>query len=130
MVTESKANLKRTIAIDLDGVLAQYDGWQGEGTPIGEVIEGAKEFVQQLLDKDYDVLVYTARIRGTDRTATAFQVCAWIRMHMPEGVRCWTEVGKPIAIAYVDDRAVVCVPQASKTAFERALGQIRLLALK
>ena len=61
-VTKKDTGRKRgkTVCVDLDGVLAQYDGWQGLEN-IGDPVEGAREFMEDL-SKKYHVLVHTARV--------------------------------------------------------------------
>ena len=48
------------VSIDFDGVLSQYDGWQGEDVT-GKPIDGAKEFILSLIDSDYKPVVFTTR---------------------------------------------------------------------
>ena len=94
---------KKTVAVDLDGVLAQYSGFQGPDI-IEDPIPGADEFLKQLAGK-YVVIVHTAR-----QTETAVH---WLEKHglldFVDGVNyCQinNRAGKPVAIAYIDDRAI------------------------
>lgn len=51
---------KKCIGVDLDGTLLTYNGWVGPkvfGTPM----KGAIEWVEKLLRKGIDVVVFTAR---------------------------------------------------------------------
>lgn len=161
---------KKTVCVDLDGVLAQYDGWKGDDI-IGDAIPGAHDFVRRLMEFSI-VSVFTTRISVTLRPVPAgfsprptleipnlelhpsdqwalelgSRIYDWLAKHdFPEGVAVWLGHGKPIAAAYVDDRAVVCRPQdgdlmtgkmseASKmetlehvSAFEAALQRCRYL---
>lgn len=50
---------KRTIALDFDGVLHRYDGWQGG--KIQGPIDGAREAVEKLLARGHEVVVFTTR---------------------------------------------------------------------
>lgn len=53
------------IGVDLDGTLAQYDGWVGIehiGEPIPEMVERVKLW----LDEGYDVRIFTARVAETN----------------------------------------------------------------
>ena len=54
---------KYNVVVDLDGVLAEYHGWQGE-EHIGAPIKGAREFLEEL-GKRYRIVVATARINST-----------------------------------------------------------------
>lgn len=111
------ASPKKTVCVDLDGVLARYEGWKGEDH-FGEPLPGAVEFTRRLAEYAR-VVVFTTRCKadlgGRPAGATpedlAATVRAWLDRH---GFACdevYTGQGKPIAAAYVDDRAVACVPQ-------------------
>jgi len=52
--------MKRTIAIDFDGVIHKYSkGWQ-DGSIYDDVVEGAWEAIIELL-KEYNVFIFTSR---------------------------------------------------------------------
>ena len=123
---------KPTVAVDLDGVLAQYDGkWRGVES-IGEPIPGAVEFTQEL-SKNADVIIWTTRTNPEINYEFALPdlrtlVVNWLNLHgfAYRSVHCGG--GKPLAAAYVDDRAVACEPQqAGAFAFEVALMRISSL---
>jgi hypothetical protein len=124
--------MKKTVAVDLDGVLAQYNGWKGI-EHIGDPIEGAKEFIETLLE-NFVVLIHTTRCSQTSNQGyTEFELYQyiqnWLDKHkFPHGIEIWTREGKPIATAYVDDRAVSCVPQVDPLAFTNALEWVQDLA--
>lgn len=87
--------MRKTVCIDFDGVLAEYDGWKGEDV-LGDPKQGAKEFVERVL-RDYDVVVHTTRNLG--------KVVNWLIEHeFPPQMTVSRE--KPPALAYIDDRAV------------------------
>ncbi len=94
----------RTVAVDLDGVLAQYDGWKGD-EHIGEPIPGAVAFVNKL-SEFANVTVHTARMYTSHDL-----VRKWLDEHGFRYANVWAGNGKPIASAYVDDRAVSCIPE-------------------
>jgi hypothetical protein len=52
--------MKKTIAIDLDGVLAEYHGCQGPDH-YDEPIPGVIEFLQDLIDADMQPVIFTTR---------------------------------------------------------------------
>ncbi|NNE66753.1 MAG: hypothetical protein HKN33_09305, partial [Pyrinomonadaceae bacterium] len=115
----------KTVCVDLDGVLAQYDGWQGLEN-IGDPVEGAREFMEEL-SKKYHVLVHTARV-ANERVKTEDHVqrvkslvIEWlVENKIPFG-DVYTGRGKPLASAFIDDRALSCRPQEESEAFENAL---------
>jgi len=101
--------MKKTIAIDFDGVIHKYSkGWQ-DGEIYDEPVEGALEAIIELLEKGYKVSIFTTR----EYTAV---VKNWIMDKMDkckelEGKRFDIDNfevtnKKPIAIAYIDDRGI------------------------
>lgn len=108
---------RHTVAVDLDGVLAKYDGWKGV-EHIGDPILGAVDFCNKLAEK-YNVVVHTSRCNpvagdrngGPEEAARLKQlVVDWLDRHGFKYNDVYTGVGKIIASAYVDDRAVPCRP--------------------
>jgi hypothetical protein len=103
---------KLTVCVDLDGVLAHYDGWKGEAC-IGAPLPGAKEFVAALREK-YRVVLFTTRCKadpfgdGEHRSVSkaVTVINAWLEKHGIEVDEIYHGQGKPMAAAYVDDRAV------------------------
>jgi hypothetical protein len=135
----------KSVLVDLDGVLATYDGWRGIGH-VGEPRPGAAEFLRRLKDVAR-VVIYTTRCKayseGTpgpegmpepDRSAPealAARVRAWLDAHGLEYDEVYTGQGKPFAAAIVDDRAVAVPTNPAGLDFERALlGVYHLLERK
>lgn len=127
----------KNICVDLDGTIAEYDGWKGL-EHIGDPIEGAQEFIKKLQEFS-TVIIFTTRMNldlnrketffdGIPLTNTATRrrkvhklIWDWLVKHkFPEVIKIgiWAKEGKPIASAYVDDRAVVCNPQTTKLPIE------------
>lgn len=119
--------MKKTVLVDLDGVLADYSkGWQGIDH-IGDPIPGAVEFTRQLAEFAR-VVIYTTRCKaypadkpGPDGapepcrdgvSALVARVVAWLDHHGFTWHEVYAGQGKPFAAAIVDDRAVVCRPQS------------------
>jgi hypothetical protein len=116
----------RTVAVDLDGVLAEYDGWQGVDV-IGKPMPNAREFVHRLLDLGLHVVIHTTRNnpsanrqeelgRGQMRPEEWKKyltglVHQWLSNHgfpvYHKRLTVSADDGKPVAMSYVDDRAVV-----------------------
>lgn len=130
---------RNTVAIDLDGVLAQYDGWKGVDV-IGDPIPGAKEFVAEI-SKFARVLIYTTRCAIGDQLERdkkypidqlVNKVVEWLVNHDIPFDEVYAGQGKPLAAAYVDDRAVRCDPQNTDNklrplVFSVALGRVKNL---
>ncbi len=92
-----------TVAVDLDGVLAQYHSFKGPSF-IEPPMDGAKEFLERLA-ADYDIIVYTAR----DYFLTKQWLEQWDLYQYIKDVNFCPlngKTGKPVAVAYVDDRGV------------------------
>jgi len=102
---------EKIVVVDLDGTLAEYEGWTGEWAPIGEPISDvngwtARDFMLRLQERGYRTIVYSSR-------GDTNEILHWLEKH---GIPCnavnWPLVEiagmseKPIAVAYVDDRAV------------------------
>lgn len=92
---------KKTIAFDFDGVIHRYSkGWQ-DGSIYDKPVEGIGIVIDQLRMAGYKVVVYSTRC------STPFGILSvetWLEKHKikVDGV---TDT-KPIAMAYVDDRAI------------------------
>lgn len=111
----------KTLCVDLDGVLAQYEDFTGV-TNIGDPIPLAKEFMEQLKAWGYRLIVYTARLgegswdqEGHTQDQVKEIVEQWFSTHNIPYDMVYTGRGKPRATAYIDDHAVACMPlNASK----------------
>ncbi len=110
--------MKRTIAVDFDGVIAVHEKWQGI-EHFGEPIPGVHKFLLDLTQVA-DVCIHTCRLSPrvnprVDGTVLYQLVFNWlVRNGLLEGTHwssLWCERGKPIASAYIDDRAIACRPQ-------------------
>jgi hypothetical protein len=108
--------MRKKVCVDLDGVLADYSqGWQGVEN-IGDPIPGAVEFTRSL-STGADVVIHTVRCnpeaqKGSGLSAAQLHdnVKAWLDKHGFAYTEIYTGAGKPMAAAYVDDRAVRCRP--------------------
>lgn len=128
---------KKTVCVDLDGVLANYSkGWQGPDK-IGEPLEGAVEFTRRL-GKFARVVIFTTRCKadfddrpqGATPTTLITTVMAWLDKHGFHYDDIYAGQGKPIASAYVDDRAVVCRPEEDLDAYTWAVTAAQRLCNK
>lgn len=98
------------IAVDLDGTLAEYSGWQGP-THIGPPVPPMRDRVRRWLDEGLDVRIFTARVSTPDqveRAAVENAINRWCAEHigclLP--ITCVKDYGM---IALYDDRAVSVV---------------------
>lgn len=120
------------VCVDLDGVLAKYDGWKGI-EHIGPPIEGALDFAKKIA-KFAEIVVYTSRcsaetIELEDSQMTAGQarihVIEWLEKHGFPFSDVYIGQGKPKVHAYIDDRAVPCTPQKDRSGYKAALATLK-----
>ncbi len=97
------AKYAKTVAVDLDGVLAEYTGFKGPDEIEKPYPHAAK--LLKKLNKEYKVIVFTARNTEVARN----WLNEWGLLSLVDGINyCQINgrAGKPVAIAYLDDRAV------------------------
>ena len=102
---EVRAGTERqpTIAVDFDGVIAEYDGWQGEdilGQPRMDVVQ-----VLQLLQHDgWKIVIHTTR---SEKQIADYLVSNKIpHDEINRNSSYQNEGNKPVATIYWDDRAL------------------------
>jgi hypothetical protein len=91
------------IGVDLDGTLAEYNGWQGEnhiGAPIVPMVERVKRW----LAEGHEVRVFTARAFQAPQSVI-HAIEDWCRTHVGQRLRvtCTKDHGM---VELWDDRAV------------------------
>ena len=131
LVKKPKPERKRKprVALDLDGVLAAYDTWQGFER-IGAPLPGAVEFARELYEIA-DIVIFTSRC-STDTGGEydpptlspgqlRIHIIEWLEKHNFPYTDVFIGQGKPRVAAFIDDRAVSCSPQTNASAFEDAL---------
>ena len=76
------------IGVDLDGTLAQYDGWKGT-EHIGEPIPLMVQRVKDWLEAGHEVRIFTARVshdgtegRVADAMVARLAIIAWCNIHI------------------------------------------------
>ncbi|MEE9322743.1 MAG: hypothetical protein V3U76_20035 [Granulosicoccus sp.] len=120
------------VCVDLDGVLAHRSGDERIGPPI----DGAVEFTREL-HAHADIIIHTARfatLSGKARSRTAMATLAkrierWLDRHGFAWDSVNSNAAKPIASAYIDDRAVPCRPMdTGAAAYVQALADALALA--
>lgn len=122
------AKRKPRVCVDLDGVLARYDGWNGSDK-IGPPLPGALDFASSLAEMA-DIVIFTSRC-SLDRAAETgktidparmkLRIIDWLEKNEIPYKDVYVGQGKPLAAAFIDDRAVSCKPQTDKSAFRQAL---------
>ena len=122
------SSARAKVCVDLDGVLAS----RVEGSAIGPPIDGAVEFTRDLATRA-DIIIFTARFAtttGKPRSAEQVskleqRIIKWLDVHGFSYHSVNTAHAKPIASAYVDDRAISCQPlKMGMAEFDAALSSI------
>lgn len=99
---------EKTIAVDLDGVIFEYDEWKGI-KHFGPVIPGVKDALAKFMEMGFNVIIYTTRTntkvnKGFQEKELIYTVwCALVKNGIP-----FDDISteKPIAEFYIDDRAI------------------------
>jgi adenylylsulfate kinase len=110
--------MKKTICIDFDGVIAQYDG-EFEQDKFGEPVAGVKSALKVLKENGYTIIIFTTR-KPTAKFKKYLEDNEIVydaineNPDQPEG----TNEGKPLADIYLDDRAI-CFDGNWRWALER-----------
>ncbi len=119
---------KAHVCVDLDGVLARR--MTGTLSEIGPPIDGAVEFMGAL-SALAEVTIFSSRLAGktgAKRDQVESQIANWLEANMIPFDTIHTGPGKPMAQAYVDDRAVSCRPEVNGlAAFSSAMIDLKQL---
>lgn len=93
-----KETMQKALCLDFDGTLHEYSsGWTGDNLVSDQPVEGAVEACHALVEAGWKLYVLSSR--------TNLQpVAKWLEEHHFPSMTL-TRV-KPIAVAYIDDRAV------------------------
>ena len=102
---------RRTIAVDLDGVIAEYDGWKGPGV-LGSPRLDVVEALRDLQHEGWKIVIHTTR--GEEEIATYLQRHAIPHDEINRNSDYATGGPKPVADVYWDDRAVAYSGDARK----------------
>lgn len=101
--------MKKTVSIDLDGVLNKYDGHFNENE-IPPIREGAKEFLSALA-QNYKIEIFTTRNKKI--------TFLWLQEnHLLEFIYDITNVKNPFCSVFIDDRGINFCGDFDKTLSE------------
>lgn len=113
------------IAVDLDGTLAEYHGWQGP-THIGKPIPLMLERVKQWLRAGHKVVIFTARISlsGSEHHidwSAIDAIFAWLKENGIPEVTDITNVKQKDFDVFYDDRCIQVEPNTGQLTLDVAL---------
>ena len=110
MASETNGS-RRTIAVDFDGVIAEYEGWRGNGA-LGAPRPDVLKALGTLRSEGWKVVVYTAR--GPEEIADYVVQHGIPHDEINRNSDYRTRGTKPLADVYWDDRAVCYSGDAQK----------------
>jgi len=129
---------KTRVCVDLDGVLAEYHGWEGADI-IGPPLPGALKFAKAIA-KIADIVVFTSRCStetGDDDSVSRLtagqlriKVVDWLGRNGFPFADVYVGQGKPKVAAFIDDRAINCSPQLDPDAYQESERALRVLLKK
>jgi hypothetical protein len=114
------------IGVDLDGTLAEYNGWTGDPFSIGKPVPRMVERVRQWLREDKQVWIFTARV-----SPEAVEFNDQHAADITEAISRWCEehIGRALPVTYRknpsmielwDDRVVQVIPNTGVRADGKA----------
>ena len=110
--TNLDTDVQKTVAVDLDGCLAYYDGWRGPDH-IGPPIHSMALVCHKLHERGFRIVLNTCRLNKTnnrehsvDTDQSLSTIRDWLNDNGLSFVAISLDEGKPFAHVYVDDRAV------------------------
>ncbi len=94
------------IGVDLDGTLAEYNGWCGV-EDIGEPIPEMMSRVKRWLEQGIKVKIFTARVSGdrAEAVQSRYYIERWLKLHGLEDLEITCSKDYAMTELY-DDRAV------------------------
>lgn len=96
------------VGVDLDGTLAEYDGWKGF-LHIGKPRSAVVDVVREEFARGSRIIIHTARVTTISNKIIP-QVLEAVRLWLIENsipfTEIWAGTGKPFCDFYLDDHAV------------------------
>jgi hypothetical protein len=109
------------IGVDLDGTLAQYDGWKG-AEHVGDPIPAMLDRVKTWLAEGREVRIFTARVshdgsprRILEANLSRAKIVEWCSLHLGATIPV-TNVKDYAMVELWDDRAVQVIPNTGQRA--------------
>jgi len=104
-------NSRRTIAVDFDGVIADYDGYKGPGV-LGAPRPDVRDAMRTLRAEGWKIVINTTRGQQEIADYLARNEIPYDEINQNSDYK--TQGPKPVADVYWDDRAVCYTGDATK----------------
>ncbi|MEK6884869.1 MAG: hypothetical protein AABY22_34880 [Nanoarchaeota archaeon] len=91
--------VSKTICIDFDGVIHQYNRPSFRGLPPDPPVDGVKEALDKLQKLGFEIVIYSAREKNQKKF-----IKKWLKLYEIKYNKLI--LGKPKAVMYIDDRAL------------------------
>ena len=112
---------KKAVCVDLDGTLLYYTNFKGMDGRLGNPRPGARDFLINI-GKFARIIIFTARLsEDFINDGTLCQIESWLDIHDLRYDEIYTGKVKPIAEAFVDERAISIHKNPVKPDFDTAL---------
>ena len=100
-----EATRPKTLAVDLDGTILEYDGWRGHNH-FGKPLPGAREALQKLKEQGFVIIIWTTR-QNRDKIAEYLKEHGIPFDYINENPHGPPDCSNKIyADYYIDDRAI------------------------
>lgn len=104
----------KTVCIDFDGTITEYDGKYKGVNVFGKLQNGAKKAINELYEDGWDITIYSCR--GPHENIAEYLYNNGIKFHRVYHGHKDNRSHKPYAAVYIDDRAVAHTGDWKKTA--------------
>lgn len=102
--------MKKTIAVDFDGVIHKYSkGWQ-DGSIYDLPHKGAYEALKYLKDLGFEIVIYSTRcydrtVNGVLQLNQVEEMKKWLKQHHIVYDKIHTDPDKPLCVLFIDDNS-------------------------
>ena len=102
--------MKKTIAIDFDGVIHAYSKKWHDGSIYDLPIPGTAIALKVIQNMGYEVAIFSTRcydrvVNGVKQLNQVEQMKFWLELHKIPYDRIHTADGKPLCVLFIDDNA-------------------------
>ena len=115
----------KSVCVDLDGTLLYYTNWKGMDGRLGKPRPGARQFLINI-GQFARVVIFTARLAEANRMPGTYgQIALWLQNNNLPYNEIYMGQGKPMAEAFVDDRAISIPKNPVESDFDKVLVKVK-----